>query len=174
MTPRKPRPPLTADNLRELALHYVGRYATSRGKLRAYLDRKLRERGWEGEDGPDIEALIARMAELGYVDDAAFAAMKSAAMTRRGYGERRIGQALRGAGIAESDRPAADAQTHGARWDAAERFARRKRIGPYAIQPPDPALRQKWVAAFLRAGHDFAMARRWTEAAPGEVPGAEE
>lgn len=174
MTPRKPRPPLTADALRELALHYVGRYATSRGKLRAYLDRKLRERSWEGEQAPDIEALVARMAELGYVDDAAFAAMKSAAMIRRGYGERRIGEALRGAGIAEGDRSAADAQTRDARWDAAERFARRKRIGPYATRPPDPALRQKWVAAFLRAGHDFAMARRWTEAPPGEAPETEE
>lgn len=174
MTPRKPRPPLTADSLRDLALHYVGRFATSRGKLRAYLDRKLRERGWEGEEGPEVDTLVERMAELGYVDDAGFAAMKSAAMTRRGYGARRVGEALRGAGIAEGDRAAAEAQMADGRWEAADRFAQRKRIGPYAISPADPALRQKWIAAFLRAGHDAATARRWTDAAPGHVPDREE
>ncbi|MDX3900891.1 MAG: RecX family transcriptional regulator [Sphingobium sp.] len=174
MTPRKPRPPLTADTLRDLALHYVGRFATSRGKLRAYLDRKLRERGWDGEEGPEVDALVDRMAELGYVDDAGFAAMKSAAMTRRGYGARRVGEALRGAGIAEDDRAAAEAQMADGRWEAADRFARRKRIGPYAAGPADPALRQKWIAAFLRAGHDVAMARRWADAAPGDVPERED
>lgn len=170
MRPPRPKKPLTAEALRELALHYVGRFATSRGKLRDYLDRKLRERGWAEEDGPDLETLIERLAELGYVDDAGFATMKSAAMARRGLGARRIGEALRGAGIAEDDRTMADEQMTAGRWEAAERFARRKRIGPYAAQRPDQALRQKWVGAFLRAGHDMDVARRWVDAAPGEVP----
>jgi regulatory protein len=174
MRPPRPRPPLTPDTLRELALHYVGRFATSRGKLRAYLDRKLRERGWAEEDQPDLEALVERMAELGYVDDAGFAVLKSTAMTRRGLGARRIGETLRGAGIAEADRAAADAQMAVERWDAAARFARRKRIGPFAARRPDPALRQKWIAAFLRAGHDMTVARRWVEAPPGEVPEEED
>ena len=31
-----------------MALAYVARFATSRGKLVRYLDRKVRERGWAG------------------------------------------------------------------------------------------------------------------------------
>lgn len=73
MTSKRPPPPLDEDALRELALRYVGRFATSRGKLLAYLARKLRERGWGGEAPADPEALVARFAELGYVDDSGFA-----------------------------------------------------------------------------------------------------
>ena len=77
--------------------------------------------------------------------------------------------ALRAAGIAEGDREQADAQTASEAWNAAERFARRKRVGPYATGPLDPKQRDKAIAAFLRAGHDYAMARRWVDAAPGEA-----
>jgi regulatory protein len=44
--PRRALPPLDQAALQELALRYVGKYATTRAKLRAYLGRKLRERGW--------------------------------------------------------------------------------------------------------------------------------
>ena len=46
------RKPLNEERLHELALFYVGRFATTRAKLIAYLSRKLRERGWEGERQP--------------------------------------------------------------------------------------------------------------------------
>ena len=39
---RKPRPPLNSEKLNELALAYVGRFATTRAKLRSYLKRKVR------------------------------------------------------------------------------------------------------------------------------------
>jgi regulatory protein len=35
-------------------------------------------------------------------------------------------------------------------------------------------VREKQLAAFLRAGHDFALARRWVWSAPGEVPQEDE
>ena len=168
MTSKRPPPPLDDDALRELALRYVGRFATSRGKLLAYLARKLRERGWGGEAPADPEALVARFADLGYVDDSGFALMKSASLGRRGFGARRISETLRAAGIEEADRGAADAQAQTDRWAAADRFARRKRLGPYAIVAPDPKQREKAIAAFLRAGHDYAIARRWVDAMPGE------
>ena len=40
---------------------------------------------------------------LGYVDDKGFASARTASLLRRGYGERRVRDALRGAGIAEED-----------------------------------------------------------------------
>ena len=78
---RRAPPPLERAALQELALRYVGKYATTRAKLRAYLSRKLRERGWDGAREPDLEALAERFAELGYVDDAAYALSKSRSLT---------------------------------------------------------------------------------------------
>ena len=170
MTGKRPRPPLDGDSLRDLALRYVSRFATSRAKLLAYLNRKLQERGWHGEGAPEPERLVERLAELRYVDDRNFAVMKSAALTRRGYGARRVTQTLRADGIADADREEADTQLSNDSWDAADRFARRKRLGPYAIAPADLKQRDKAIAAFLRAGHGFDTARRWIDAAPGEPP----
>ena len=174
MTGKRPRPPLDEDSLRDLALRHVARFATSRGKLNSYLQRKLRERGWGGEQAADPDALIARFADLGYIDDAGYAVMKSGALARRGYGARRVDEELRAAGIAQGDRAQADAQTASDAWAAAERFARRKRLGPYAPAPLDPKQREKAIAAFLRAGHGHGMARRWVDAAPGEEMAEEE
>ena len=86
--------PLDASRLEELALTYVARFATSAAKLERYLTRKVRERGWEGESEPQFAALVERYIELGYVDDAAFARARAGSLLRRGYGPRRIGQAL--------------------------------------------------------------------------------
>ena len=74
-----PPPPLDAAALERLALRYVERYATTRAKLAAYLARKLRERG-SADAMPDIEGLVERFANLGYVDDRAFGEMRAAAM----------------------------------------------------------------------------------------------
>lgn len=167
---RKPRPPLDREGLERLALHYAGRYATTRHKLRAYLERKLKERGWKDLAAPGVEAVVERFAELGYVDDAAFAAAKAGALQRRGYGDRRVAQALRGAGIDEELAAAARARLSDGAWAAALRFAEKKRIGPFAAGPADRAARDKAVAAMLRAGHPFDAALRIAGAAPGEIP----
>ena len=171
---RNKRPPLSEGGLRDLALHYVGRFATTRARLAAYLARKLRERGWEGDAPPDVEAIVARMTELHYIDDAQYGVMKGAAMARRGLGPRRIRSGLQADGLDEADRQPAETQARNDAWDAAETLARRKRIGPFATTPADPAQRQKQIAMFARSGHDFATARRWVEAAPGELPDRDE
>jgi len=168
----KPLPkPLNAALLETLALNYVGRFATSRGKLIAYLSRKLRERGWDGPDAPPIEQVADRLVELRYVDDAAYAEMKSGAMQRQGMGPRRIAQKLTMDGIDETERTAA-APDAAERWAAAERLARRRRIGPYSAGGPYRALREKQIATFLRAGHRMTEARLWVDALPGEMPDA--
>ena len=161
------RPPLTGAALEALALAYVGRYATTVAKLRDYLTRKVRERGWGEEEPPRIEAVAERLATLGYIDDAAFAAARAGALARRGYGERRIGQALRAAGVKEAA-DETDREQRG--WEAAIAFARRKRLGPFAVLRADRDGERRAIAAMLRAGHDFTTARRLVSAAPGSVP----
>lgn len=163
------RPPLDEDSLRAIALHYVGRYATTRAKLAAYLDRKLRERGWTGEGAPPTAALVERFAGLGYVDDRAFAAAREQALARRGYGRRRRSQALSAAGIEAEDRAAViDADEDP--LESALAFARRRRIGPFARVPMDEAARRRAFAALLRAGHDPRTASAILAQSPETFP----
>ncbi|MEZ5708365.1 MAG: RecX family transcriptional regulator [Blastomonas sp.] len=149
--------------MRELALHYAGRYATTRHKLVRYLERKLRERGWEDDIEPDLEALAERFAELGYVDDAGFAEARTRSMLGRGYGQRRVDEALRAAGVGEADRSSSDPDSD-AMFRAALVFARKRQIGPFARDAADPDRRRRQIQACLRAGHDFAVARALVEA----------
>jgi regulatory protein len=161
------RPALNPQKLEELAIRYVGRYATTRAKLSAYLARKLRERGWDGHREPDVQALSARFAELGYIDDSAYALSKAQALAGRGYGKRRVVEKLRIAGVAEDDGAAARAHADSTALTAALRFAERRRIGPFASAAADPAQRERAVAAMVRAGHSFALARAVARLAPG-------
>lgn len=166
---RKPPRPLDAARLEEMALAYVARFATSAGKLSDYLRRKLRERGWEGEDAADTAAIVRRFVELGYVDDAGFARGKAQSLLRRGYGARRIDQALGAAGIAESLREDARG-SEVERRQAALVMARKRRFGPFGNgERLDPAAREKQVAAMLRAGHPLAHAREVVNAVSTEA-----
>src|SRR5262245_4872809 len=127
---RRAAKPLDSARLDELALTYVARFATSRAKLEAYLLRKLRERGWEGEGEPAIAMLLDRFETAGYVDDAAFARARSGSLLRRGYGPRRVSQALGAAGIGEEIRAEVRAG-EGAQRRAALALARRRGFGPF-------------------------------------------
>ncbi|MET0195332.1 MAG: RecX family transcriptional regulator [Hyphomicrobiaceae bacterium] len=149
--------------LEELALAYVARFATTRAKLEGYLSRKLRERGWDGERMPDAAALSRRFAQAGYVDDAAYARMKADSLLRRGYGGRRVGEALRAAGVEEALRADVAPELGDAR-QAGAALARRRRFGPWHDPLPDRLLREKQIAAMLRAGHTLDIARQIVEA----------
>ena len=159
---RKAPKPLDKTRLEDLALGYVARFSTTAAKLRTYLRRKLRERGWDGEEEPDLDTLIARFVDRKYVDDAVYARGKSDALLRRGYGARRIDQALNHAGVAEGLRNA-HAPDDYAQREAALALARRRRFGPYARDEVDRAIREKQLAAMVRAGHGFAIAREVLE-----------
>lgn len=161
--------PLDALRLEELALAYVARFATSSGKLRSYLARKLRERGWEGEGQVDLDGLVERFVVKGFVDDEMYGRMKRNGLLARGYGARRIEQDLRAADIAEPLRRQLD-PGDGARREAAIVYARRRRFGPFDDgRPPvgDEAQKQreKRLAAMIRAGHGFDAARHVIDAA---------
>lgn len=160
---RKPPRPLDGPRLEEMALAYVARFAVSAGKLEAYLARKLKERGWEGEGPPPAAAIVARFVEAGYVDDAAWARSKSSSLLRRGYGQRRVDQALVAGGIAEDLRADVRAGEAEARRSALA-LARKRRFGPFSRTEPDRALREKQLAAMLRAGHRLDTARELVNA----------
>lgn len=172
MKPRRRQrslPPLDEGRLNELALRYVSRFATTRAKLRSYLARKLRERGWDGVREPDLERMADRFAEQGYVDDQSFALAKSRSLTDRGYGKRRVLDALRAAGVEEEEGSAARDHAETEALNSALRFAKRRRIGPFALaKPDDPKERDKALGAMIRAGHSFEIAKAVIALQPGE------
>jgi regulatory protein len=162
---KRVKPPLDETKLRDLALHYAARFATTGARLEDYLRRKIRERGLaENADGrtidPDIPALVARLVELGYVDDDAYARMRARDLGARGYGGRRVEETLRHAGVSEGLR-AAHAPDEAASRRAAALMAKKRRLGPFGAQADDatPLARrkahEKAVAAMLRAGHQY-------------------
>ena len=186
--PRKPPRPMDAARLEEMALAYVARFATSAGKLRAYLRRKLCERGWQGpgEVNPEnarggealaegfarAETLVERFVAVGYVEDESFAKARSGSLQRRGFGTRRIAEELGAAGIEEELRERV-LPGEGAQRRAALALARKRRFGPFGAigeegRALDPAVRQKQIAAMLRAGHGLEAARRLVSAASTE------
>src|SRR3546814_5926658 len=125
---KRPRPPLDEEALERIALFYVGRYASTRAKLRTYLVRKVRERGWHDGGEPPVDSLVERISSLGYVDDAAFAASRAASLSRRGYGQRRVDQALTAAGIEEADAAPAKEQARAGAMAAALRERKGTRL----------------------------------------------
>lgn len=159
---------LDQKSLQELALRYVSRYATTRHKLKSYLFRKLREREWSEDRPADVEAMVERFAELGYIDDVLFAKNKASVLINRGYGKRRVTQALYQAGIEEGDDRQALDLSDAKKWDAARTYARKKSIGPFAREQADEDKSRKQLQAFLRAGHDFDTASRFVFAKPGD------
>ncbi|HWU04592.1 MAG TPA: RecX family transcriptional regulator [Novosphingobium sp.] len=174
--------PISPARLDEMALAYVARFATSAGKLEAYLARKLRERGFDGDGEPAqaIAAILARFVAAGYVDDAGYARMRAGSLLRRGMGARRIAQDLNMAGIGEDVRAQAMPGEAAARA-AALQLARKRGFGPFARlrgdgasdAAPDAsadfARREKQVAAMLRAGHRLDMARAIIESPDAEA-----
>lgn len=179
--PREYAPrPLDPAKLDELAVAYAARFATSAGKLRTYLRRKLALRGWTGDEDsplPDIDSVIERMVRAGYVDDEAFARARGSGLLRRGYGARRIDETLRAAGVDEDLRGSARGSER-ERREAALTMARKRGFGPFnrtvgagerAGARLDPARREKQLAAMLRAGHPLASARELVDAATIEA-----
>jgi regulatory protein len=163
-TERREKPPLDLAALERLGLRYVERFATTRGKLTDYFRRKLRERGVvEGFDITGIDPLVEKFARLGYVDDASWASSKAGSLTRRGYGPRRIGDALRAAGI-DPELAQALAPGEDEAFVAAETYARKRKFGRFGDDPADRDVQRKQIAAMIRAGHGFEIARRLVSA----------
>lgn len=162
--------PLDPQRLRVLAVEYAARYATTRAKMARYLTRKVAERGWSEAEPPQIDAIVNDCAERGYVNDTLFAEAHAAALTRRGYGIARIRQKLRGDGVADETVSDSLEGLDARAIDAALVFARRRKLGPFAFgAPAEATFDPKLIAAFLRAGHSYEIARR-VLAMPSDEP----
>ena len=161
---------MTAERLENIALHYLGRYASSSGNLRRVLMRRVeRATAAHGDDPADgarlVDALIARYQRSGLIDDRAYATQKAASLQRRGASRFGIRGKLRQKGV-ETDliddaMATLDEGGSGAgELAAACALIRRRRLGPYRAAGQRAAMRQNDLAALARAGFSLDIARR--------------
>ena len=171
----------TSKYLRNAALHYLERYASSSGHLRrlllAKVARSARAYDTDPEMDPEVgaaavEALIAELLGAGLLDDARYAGARARVLHRRGASARAIRAGLRAKEIEAGDIERALA---GLREEAAEpelaaalAYARRRHLGPY--RGPDARegrrekdWREKDLAALGRKGFGYDLARRVIE-----------
>jgi regulatory protein len=159
--------PLTAQQLENAALHYLGRFASSSANLRRILIRKVARAG-AGDDGEAlVEALVARYLASGLLDDRAYAVQTATRLARRGASRYGIAAKLRQKGVG----PDLVEETFGelasagnSELQAACALARRRRLGPYRTAALRAQWRQKDMASLARAGFGLDIARRVLEA----------
>lgn len=125
------------------AMRYVARRARTVTEVR----RKLREKD---HDEPAIEAAVARLKELGYLDDAAYAQEYVESRFRsKGYGPVRLRRELKQRGVGRHQ--IEDAMTcldEGDVLEAARRHARKR--WPRLSGEEDPRRRRQKLAGYLR------------------------
>ncbi|MBI3447254.1 MAG: regulatory protein RecX [Magnetospirillum sp.] len=174
MTNRRPPPKISASYLENAALHYLERYSSSRANLRRVLlrkvDRSLAYWGGEHEEmAALVDAAIARLAAIGYLDDAAYAETKVRSLHRRGKSTRLIAASLAAKGVgAETVQAALGTLDEGADLVAALALARKRRLGPFRPAGYRAELRNKDMAVLGRAGFSFEIVRRVIEAEDAE------
>lgn len=157
--------PPTAAALQEAALNHMLRYAATEASLARVLSRRIDRWGQEQADTaePDtiaqkirdakaeIPSILARLKELGVLNDAAFAAARAKRLTRSGKSRRATLAHLSAKGVQAPTLPDDPARE----LAAACAYLRRRRAGPYGDAP-----REKILAAMARGGFSQVIARQ--------------
>lgn len=158
--------------LKNKAVHYLERYASTEARLRDVL-RRFARRKMPDEDSQHMEMLIdqvvASCAEKGYVDDKLFATQKTAALRQGGGSRSAIVRKLLQRGVERKiiadaiddfDEEYSLEHEYDAELHAALVFARKRRLGPYAKLPlGKPEMKDGWQdrhqASLARAGFGY-------------------
>jgi len=170
---RAPRRVTPAD-LKGLALDYLDRFSATRQRLRQVMLRKIRLSARAHGDDPEpiiaaLEEAILWLEERGFLSDSAYAESKARALVARGTSRARILANLASKGVAgDTAREALDRlalEYEEPELEAARRYARRRRLGPYRADPDVRAeSRNKDLATMARAGFAGRVARQVIDA----------
>lgn len=168
---KRRRQVVTPQNLERWAIHHLDRFGSSSTNLKWVLIRRVRriEESQE-EDFPDapawIDDTIAALRTRGYLDDRKYAISLVERMRARGSSDRRMEHSLSDKGIQSGlAREVVAAAGPGHELLAAVHYARRRRLGPFRLDPETRATRrERDLAALGRAGFPYEIARRIVEA----------
>lgn len=167
--PRKVRKLKPAD-LKDAALHYLGRYAASTRRLRQVLTRRIQRSAKEHDLDPqplldELERVVAMLTRTNLLNDTTFAEGRVRSLNRRGGSRRQIAAKLAAAGVAQATTKEAlaglEEDLPDAEFLAACAYAKRRRLGAFRT-PLDttPERRRKDLMAMARAGFALDLARR--------------
>jgi regulatory protein len=167
MANRSPKPRPDATSLQEAALSYLSRYAATRATLSRVLERAVAR--WAQECGaePDaiaearaaVRAVVGRLAEVGAVDDAAFAEVRARRLVRAGKSRRAAAAHLAARGVGAEVIQTVVSSSDTAELYAALTLARRRRLGPFRTEDVDHGDQRRELAVFARAGFPVETAR---------------
>jgi regulatory protein len=176
--------PMTKRRLENIAKFHIERFATTAVNLQRVLVRRAeRARRAHGGDALEYKAwaeeIVAKLVKIGAVDDARYAAGRTAAMRRMGKGPGKIRTLLASKGVARAlveDALAETAITENggdAALEAAIAYAKRRRLGPFGKPPRDKdaqrAQAAKDLAALGRAGFSYDIAKQVMKLTDGET-----
>jgi len=163
--PRK----ITESSLRNIALNYLQRYASSKENLKSVLKRRvMRSALFHKIDIKEvsiwIETLVEQLAKSGVVDDQTYAEGRMWALFRHGVSPKSISQRLIQKGVNSDFVQQVIAKLYtenpNPNLSAAKKLVKRRRLGPYR-QPINREEHQgKDLAAVARAGFDFQTAHK--------------
>lgn len=179
-----PGRPLSDQELEAYAVSYLSRFDCTTAKLRQVLARKLAKHSAEpdadaaaeGErvtdrSPPDIERIIARFVEVGYLNDARFAQLLAQGLLGRGTAPRKTIERLRQRGV-KGEVAEQVVRELGAAGETelvtARRLVVRKRLGWCRPDGVRQERAQKDLGVLARAGFSFDVARRALAAPPEE------
>ena len=159
-------------------MNYLARFASSEGGLRQTLFRRIDTWAREAPDrdtAADLAAaakaavpgVVARMVELGLIDDAAFAQSRAAGLARSGRSRRAIAARLVAKGIDPERARAVLPDGDGGELASALILTRKRRIGPFRLA--EDGDRNKELGVLARAGFPRDIAIRALDMAPDDA-----
>lgn len=169
--PPTPGPAPTQASLYDAAITYLGRFATTEAGLLRVLERRIDRWRRAQQDPAEVEeqaaaarqaarAVVRRLADLGVVNDAAYAESKARGLIRSGVSRRAAAARLAAKGVGADQARAVLPDEPDVELAAALTLARRRRIGPFRSADADTARRQKEIAILARAGFPQSLARQ--------------
>ncbi len=165
---RRAPKPATAKRLRNIALHYLQRYASSSESLRRVLMRRVTKSAYYNDTDPRegagfVDDIIKRFQETGLLDDNIYTEGQVSSLFRRGLSQRAINSRLMEKGVErdviERHLSALRDSTPNPDLKAAFAFAKRRRLGPFRDPIQREDRRQRDMASLARGGFDFGTAQ---------------
>lgn len=166
VSPLRPAP--DEASLREAALNYLARYATTEAGLRQVLHRRIdlwaRQAAGVDDAGEraaaakaSVAGVVARLVELGLLNDAAFAESRARGLALSGRSRRAIAGRLMAKGIDPDRARAVLPEGDEAELVSALILARKRRIGPFRTAEPN---QNRELGVLARAGFPRDVALR--------------
>lgn len=161
--------------LENAGLYYLERYSSSSANFRRVMRRKIQKSAKHHENTPEeieefhtmLESVIERYQSSGLLNDQLYTFSKVRSLRERGHSARMIHSKLMQKGLTSDqinqamDKYAQDIDINNREIElkAAEKYARKRRLGPYRT-PPDPERYQKDMASMARAGYSYDVVKK--------------